>query len=92
MAKKMTIFDALEAFELYELYENIIDAYEADFYAQSEMNDDLRDLIEEHEEIYEFSEEDNGDYTEACLLSRPRRYANGHIYRICVHWRALMAT
>ncbi len=65
MAKKMTIFDALEAFELYELYENIIDAYEADFYAQSEMNDDLRDLIEEHEEIYEFSEEDNGDYTES---------------------------
>ena len=55
MAKKMTIFDAVEAFELYDLYEDIIDAYEADFYARAEMEADLRDLIEEHEELYEFS-------------------------------------
>lgn len=65
MAKKMTIFDAVEAFELYDLYEEIIDAYEADFYAQSEMEADLRDLIEEHEEIYEFSAEEDDDYAES---------------------------
>ncbi|WP_321492607.1 hypothetical protein [uncultured Desulfobacter sp.] len=64
MAKKMTIFDAVEAFELYDLYEDIIDAYEAEFYTRSEMEADLRDLIEEHEEIYEFSADD-GDYSES---------------------------
>lgn len=65
MAKKMTIFDAVEAFELYDLYEDIIDAYEAEFYTRSEMEADLRDLIEEHEEIYEFSADDDGDYAES---------------------------
>lgn len=65
MAKKMTIFDAVEAFELYDLYEDIIDAYEADFYARSEMETDLRDLIEEHEELYEFSSDEDDDYAES---------------------------
>lgn len=65
MAKKMTIFDAVEAFELYDLYEDIIDDYEADFYARSEMEADLRDLIEEHEEIYEFSIDEDDDYAES---------------------------
>lgn len=65
MAKKMTIFDAVEAFELYDLYEDIIDAYEANFYARAEMEADLRDLIEEHDEIYEFSEEEDDDYAES---------------------------
>ena len=67
MAKKMTIFDAVEAFELDDLYEDILDAYEADFYARSELDADLRDLLEEHEEIYEFSadEDDDDDYAES---------------------------
>jgi len=65
MAKKMTIFDAVEAFDLYALYEDIIDAYEADFYARSEMEADLRDLIEAHEEIYEFSPDEDDDYAES---------------------------
>nr|WP_320193203.1 hypothetical protein [uncultured Desulfobacter sp.] len=65
MAKKMTIFDAVEAFELYDLYEDIIDAYEADFYDQSEMQADLRDLIEEHDEIYEFSIDEDDGYAES---------------------------
>nr|WP_320014976.1 hypothetical protein [uncultured Desulfobacter sp.] len=65
MAKKMTIFDAVEAFDLYELYEEIIDAYETDFYARSEMDADLRDLIEEHEELYEFSVDEDDGYTES---------------------------
>ena len=61
MAKKMTIFDAVEAFDLYELYEEIIDDYETNFYARSEMDADFRDLIEEHDELYEFSvDEDEG--------------------------------
>lgn len=65
MAQKMTIFDAVEAFELYDLYEDIIDAYETDFYAQSEMEADLRDLIEEHDEIYEFSADEDDGYAES---------------------------
>ena len=65
MAKKMTISDAVEVFELYDLYEEIIDAYEADFYTQSEMEADLRDLIEEHDEIYEFSADEDDDYAES---------------------------
>ncbi|NDY72508.1 hypothetical protein DO021_13070 [Desulfobacter hydrogenophilus] len=65
MAKKMTIFDAVEALELYDLYEDIIDAYEADFYARSEMEADLRDLIEEHDEIYEFSADEDDGYNES---------------------------
>ena len=65
MAKKMTIFDAVEAFELYDLYEDILDAYEAYFYARSEMEADLRDLIEEHEEVYEFSADEGDDYAES---------------------------
>ncbi|MGM0654396.1 MAG: hypothetical protein ACQETR_03605 [Thermodesulfobacteriota bacterium] len=65
MAKKMTIFDAVEAFEVDDLYEDILDAYEADFYAQSEVDADLRDLLEEHEEIYEFSADEDDDYAES---------------------------
>lgn len=65
MVKKMTIFDAVEAFDLYDLYEEIIDAYEAEFYAQSEMEADLRDLIEEHDEIYEFSADEDDCYSES---------------------------
>ncbi len=61
----MTIFDAVEAFELYDLYEDIIDAYETDFYAQAEMEADLRDLIEEHDEIYEFSADEDDGYAES---------------------------
>lgn len=65
MAKKMTILDAVEELDLYELYEEIIDAYETDFYARSEMDADLRDLIEEHEELYEFSVDEDDDYAES---------------------------
>lgn len=65
MAKKMTIFDAVEVFDLYDLYEEIIDAYEVEFYAQSEMEADLRDLIEEHDEIYEFSADEDDGYDES---------------------------
>lgn len=65
MAKKMTILDAVEAFELDELYEDIIDAHEADFYVRSDMEADLRELIEAHEEIYEFSADENENYAES---------------------------
>ena len=65
MAQKMTIFDAVEAFELYDLYEDILDAYETDFYAQSEMDADLRDLIEEHDDIYEFSADEDDSFAES---------------------------
>ena len=65
MAEKLTISDAIEAFELYDLYEEIIEAYEADFYTRSEMEADLRDLIEEHDEIYEFSPDEDDGYAES---------------------------
>ncbi|WP_319577832.1 hypothetical protein [uncultured Desulfobacter sp.] len=65
MAKKMTIFDAVDAFDLYELYEEIIDAYETNFYARSEMDADFRDLIEEHDELYEFSVDEDDGYAES---------------------------
>ena len=66
MAEKMTIFDALEAYELYDLYEDIIDACETEFYAQSEEVDaELRDLIEEHDDVYDFIPDEEGDYSES---------------------------
>lgn len=66
MAEKMTIFDALEAYELYDLYEDIIDACETEFFAQSEEVDaGLRDLIEEHDEVYDFIPDEDGDYSES---------------------------
>ena len=55
--KKMTILDAVEALTLYDLY--------ADFYARSEMEADLRDLIGEHDEIYEFSVDEDEGYAES---------------------------
>lgn len=65
MAQTMTISDALEAFELNGLYNEIIDALETDFYAQSDIQADLRDLIEEDEELYEFVPDEDGDFGES---------------------------
>ncbi len=66
MAEKMTIFDALEAYELYDLYEDIIDVCESEFYSQSEeVEADLRDLIEENDDVYEFTPDEEGDYSES---------------------------
>lgn len=66
MAKKMTISDAVDAFDLYALYSEILDSYEEEFYTQSpDEVSDLYDLIAEHEELYEFSPDPDGDYSES---------------------------
>ncbi|MEH0022856.1 MAG: hypothetical protein V6Z89_24640 [Desulfobacter sp.] len=65
MAEKMTIFDAVEAFELYDLFNEILDTYEPDFYNRSEMDVDLRELVEENEDIYEFTPDENGEFAES---------------------------
>jgi hypothetical protein len=65
MAKKMTICDAVDAFELYDLFNEILETYELDFYTRAELDSDLRDLIEEHDDLYEFSLDENGAYEES---------------------------
>lgn len=78
MAAYMTIYDAVEAFDLYDTFNDILDTYEAEFYAQSEIETDLRDLIEEHEETYEFSPDEDGSYAES--LERNLKEALGMIF------------
>lgn len=78
MATYLTIYDAVEAFDLYETFNDILDAYETEFYAQSEIDTDLRDLIEEHEDTYEFSPDEDGEYTDS--LERNLKEALGLIF------------
>lgn len=65
MAEKMTIYDAIDAFELYDLFNEILDAYETDFYTRSEIETDLRDLIEEHDDLYEFVPDEEGKFADS---------------------------
>lgn len=78
MATYLTIYDAVEAFDLYETFNEILDTYEPDFYARSEIDTDLRDLIEEHEESYEFTPDEDGDYADS--LERNLKEALGLIF------------
>lgn len=78
MAKHMTISDAVDAYDLYDFFSEFLDAYESDFYARSEIETELRDLIEEHEETYEFTPDEDGDYSES--LERNLREALGIIF------------
>ena len=78
MAKYMTILDALDAFDLYRAFNEIVEGYEIDFYKRSEIETDLRELIEEHEETYEFTPDEDGDYTES--LERNLKEALGMIF------------
>jgi len=78
MATYLTIYDAVEAFDLYETFNEILDTYESDFYARSEIDTDLRDLIEEHEETYEFAPDEDGEYAD--ILERNLKEALGLIF------------
>lgn len=78
MGKHMTISDAVDAFDLYDFFNEILDAYETDFYARSEIDTELRDLIEEHEETYEFIPDEDGEWAES--LERNLREALGMIF------------
>lgn len=66
MAKRLTISDAVDAFDLYALYSEILDSYEEEYYTQSpDEASDLYDLMSEHEDLYEFSVDSDGDYSES---------------------------
>lgn len=65
MAEKMTICDAVDAYEFYDLFSDILDTYERDFATWELVDSDLRDLIEEHDEIYEFVPDAMGSYLES---------------------------
>lgn len=78
MAAYMTIYDAVDAFDLYDTFNDILDAHEADFYARSEIDTELRDLIEEHEETYEFLPDEEGEYVDS--LERNLKEALGLIF------------
>ena len=78
MAVYMTIYDAVEAFDLYDTFNDILDTYETEFYARSEIDTDLRDLIEEHEETYEFAPDEDGEYADC--LERNLKEALGLVF------------
>ncbi|MCG8616326.1 MAG: hypothetical protein MI802_08925 [Desulfobacterales bacterium] len=78
MAEKMTITDAVDAFELYDLFNEILDTYETDFYARSEIDTELRDLLEESDDEYEFAPDEDGEYGES--LERNLKEALGLIF------------
>jgi hypothetical protein len=65
MAEKMTISDAVDAYSLFDLFTEILDSYGEEFDTQSSVASDLYDLIEEHEDAYEFSPDPDGDYAES---------------------------
>ena len=65
MAKWMTISDAVDAFGLYDLFTDIVDSYSEDMDDQSAVASELLDLLEEHDEEYEFIADPDGDYAES---------------------------
>lgn len=65
MAKWMTISEAVDALDLYDLYTEIVDSYSEGIEDESSLALELYDLLEEHEEEYEFSPNEDGDYSES---------------------------
>lgn len=65
MAKWMTIKDALEEFDLLDLLNEILDSYVEEKEDQVLIESELLDLLEEHEEEYEFVPDLDGDYSES---------------------------
>ena len=65
MDEMMTINEAVDAFDLFDLFGEIIDSQGEQFDTQSSVASDLYDLIAEHDDIYEFSPDSEGDYAES---------------------------
>ncbi len=63
MGDKLTILLAVEEFELYHLYNEIIDSYIDDL--EDPSVSDLRELLEEYDNEFEFVSDTNGDYTKS---------------------------
>ncbi len=62
MAKRLTIFQAVEEFDLFTIYNDIIELYGEDLEDPNFVSD-LYDLIDEYEEEYEFFSDSQGDYS-----------------------------
>lgn len=78
MAKWMTISDAVDAFDLYDLFSDIIDSYSEEMDDPEAIASELTELLEEHEEEYEFSPDADGDYAES--FERNLRDAIGYVF------------
>jgi hypothetical protein len=78
MPKWMTISDAVDAFDLYDLFSEIIDSYSEEMDDPDAIASELTELLEEHEEEYEFSADPDGDYAES--FERNLRDAIGYLY------------
>ncbi|MCA1795534.1 MAG: hypothetical protein ABR534_04520 [Desulfotignum sp.] len=78
MAQWMTITDAVDAFDLYDLFSEIVDSYSLEMDDPDSIASELIELLEEHEEEYEFAADSDGDYTES--FERNLRDAVGAIF------------
>jgi hypothetical protein len=78
MARWMTISDAVDAFDLYDLFSDIVDSYSVEMDDPEAISSELMELLEEHDEEYEFSADPDGDYTES--FERNLREAVGFIF------------
>jgi hypothetical protein len=78
MAQWMTITDAVDAFDLYDLFSEIVDSYSLEMDDPDSIASELIELLEEHEEEYEFTADADGDYTES--FERNLRDAVGFIF------------
>ncbi len=65
MAKWMTISDAVEKFDLFDMFSDIVESYMDNIDDHSAIELELYDLLEEHEEEYEFVPDSDGDYAES---------------------------
>ena len=78
MPKWMTISEAVDAFDLYDLFSEIIDSYSEEMDDPEAIASELTELLEEHEEEYEFSADPDGDYAES--FERNLRDAIGYLF------------
>ncbi len=78
MAQWMTITDAVDAFDLYDLFSEIVDSYSLEMDDPDSIASELIELLEEHEEEYEFVADPDGDYAES--FERNLRDAVGFIF------------
>ena len=78
MSKWMTISEAVDAFDLYDLFSEIIDSYSDEMDDPEAVASELIELLEEHEEAYEFSSDADGDYAES--FERNLRDAVGYVF------------
>ncbi len=65
MAKWMTIKEALEELDMFALYDDVIESWINELENLSPLEVDLNDLLEEHDEEYEFFQDQDGDWTES---------------------------